>query len=89
MPKTELTEIRMSNGTDNFNVIAVFNNGDKKYVAYTNGIMVDNCYDIKVSRYEVFENEIKLYDLHTQEELDFVDNYMLNEVLGGKENENN
>lgn len=64
-------------------VIAVFHNDKKKYVAYSDGSKTNGKLNIIVSSYEEKEGNLKLYAIETDDEWDFVNKYLDENVFGG------
>lgn len=64
-------------------VIAVFHNDKKKYVAYNDGSKTNGKLNIIVSSYEEKGGNLNLYAVETDEEWKFINTYLDENVFGG------
>lgn len=68
-------------------VIAVFHNDNNKFVAYNDGSKTDGKLNIIVSSYEEKDGDLNLYAIEKDEEWDFINNYLDENVFGGDNDE--
>ena len=72
----KMTLIDSNNNEIVCDIIANFTNDGKNYVAYTDGSMNNNDYELFVSRYIYDNDKMKLFDIDNDDELQYVNEFL-------------
>ena len=68
-------------------VVAVFHHNDNHYIAYAKKDSINDKTNILVGKYEPKENNtIRIYDVASKEEWQFITNFLMNKINQGEIN---